>query len=123
MAIIIAVIAAVIVIALLITFNVRSTSAGQDVKEEKREAIGTTAEQPEKHDPAEERSAEHAPVVVKSESPREKKNTMGDDVYRQALQKFKTSETDEEPNDPDSGGKMQDSSYRDALLSLKNKKK
>ena len=37
MAIIIAVIAAVIVIALLITFNVRSTSAGQDVKEEKRE--------------------------------------------------------------------------------------
>ena len=70
----------------------------------------------------EERSAEHAPVVVKSESPREKKNTMGDDVYRQALQKFKTSETDRETNDPDSGGKMQDSSYRDALLSLKQKK-
>ena len=46
---------------------------------------------------------------------------MGDDVYRQALQKFKTSETDQEPNDPDSGGKMQDSSYRDALLSLKQK--
>ncbi|MDJ1632045.1 hypothetical protein QNN00_24695 [Bacillus velezensis] len=40
MAIIIAVIAAVIVIALLITFNVR-TSAGQDVKEEreKRSAL------------------------------------------------------------------------------------
>ncbi len=48
---------------------------------------------------------------------------MGDDVYRQALQKFKTSETDQEPNDPDSGGKMQDSDYRDAPLSLKNKKK
>lgn len=123
MAIIIAVIAAVIVIALLITFNVRKTAAGQNVREETREAIGTAAEQPEKHDPAEERSAEHVPVVVKSEAPREKKNTMGDDVYRQALQKFKTSDTDQETNDPESGGKMQDSSYRDALLSLKNKKK
>ncbi|MDJ1632044.1 hypothetical protein QNN00_24690 [Bacillus velezensis] len=47
---------------------------------------------------------------------------MGDDVYRQALQKFKTSETDQEPNDPDSGGKMQDSDYRDASLSLKIKR-
>ncbi|KXZ20034.1 hypothetical protein AXI59_06400 [Bacillus nakamurai] len=122
MAIIIAVIAAVIVIALLITFNVRNTSAGQNVKNETREAIGTSAEQPEKHDPAVERSAEHVPVVVKSDSPKEKKNTMADDVYRQALQKFKTSDGEQPKNDPTSD-KMQDSSYRDALLSLKNKKK
>lgn len=122
MAIIIAVIAAVIVIALLITFNIRNTSAGQNGKNETREAIGTPAEQPEKHDPAAERSAEHVPVVVKSDSPKEKKNTMADDVYRQALQKFKTSDGEQPKNDP-SSDKMQDSSYRDALLSLKNKKK
>ncbi|MBT2575524.1 hypothetical protein J7E26_16505 [Bacillus sp. ISL-51] len=123
MAIIIAVIAAVIVIALLITFNVRNTSAGQNVKNETREAIGTSAEQQtEKHDPAAERSAEHVPVAVKADSPKEKKNTMADDVYRQALQKFKTSDGDQPKNDPTSD-KMQDSSYRDALLSLKNKKK
>lgn len=49
---------------------------------------------------------------------------MGDDIYRQALQKFKHSdEVQAEEEVTEESDKMQDRSYRDALLSMKNKKK
>lgn len=49
---------------------------------------------------------------------------MGDDIYRQALQKFKHSdEVHAEEEVTEESDKMQDRSYRDVLLSMKNKKK
>ncbi|MGY3836605.1 hypothetical protein ACWNPK_05315 [Bacillus atrophaeus] len=122
MAIILAIIAAVIVIAGLITFNVRNTSAGKDIKEETNEKVNEPAEQtPEVNYPAEQRAAEHAPSAERADSQKKKVDSMGDDIYRQALQKFKHS-ADQEEVKPESD-KMEDSSYRDALLSMKNKKK
>lgn len=74
--------------------------------------------------PAEARAAEHVPAVVKTDSGKEKSDSIGDDFYRQALQKFKHSEEDQKEKEvTEKSDKMQDSSYRDALLSMKNKKK
>ncbi|MCI3984375.1 hypothetical protein MMJ63_05605 [Bacillus vallismortis] len=124
MAIILAIIAAVIVIAALITFNVRNASPGPE-KQEKAERIAP----PEKGNseaqyPAEARAAEHTSAVVENDSPKEKRDAMDDDIYRQALQKFKHSDEDQaEEEVTETSDKMQDSSYRNALLSMKNKNK
>lgn len=86
MAIIIAIIAAVIVIAALITFNVRNASPGPEKQEATDRIAPPEEEKNEAQYPAEARAAEHTPSVVKSDSPKEKRDTMGDDIYRQALQ-------------------------------------
>ncbi|MCY9383460.1 hypothetical protein MOF39_10225 [Bacillus inaquosorum] len=123
MAIIIAIIAAVIVIAALITFNVRNASPGPEKQEATERITPPEEEKNEAQYPAEARAAEHTPVV-KNDSPKEKRDTMGDDIYRQALQKFKHSDEDQaEEEVTEKRDKIQDSSYRDALLSMKNKKK
>lgn len=123
MAIIIAIIAAVIVIAALITFNVRNASPDPRSKKQLIESP-LQKRKNEAQYPAEARAAEHTPSVVKSDSPKEKRDTMGDDIYRQALQKFKHSDADQaEEEVAEESDKMQDRSYRDALLSMKNKKK
>ncbi|MFP7233868.1 hypothetical protein SFC70_18415 [Bacillus subtilis] len=124
MAIIIAIIAAVIVIAALITFNVRNASPGPEKQETTERIVPPEEESNKAQYPAEARAAEHTPAVVKTDSPKEKRDTMGDDIYRQALQKFKHSDADQtEEEVTENSDKMQDSSYRDALLSMKNKKK
>ncbi|MDU0156804.1 hypothetical protein [Bacillus cabrialesii] len=124
MAIIIAIIAAVIVIAALITFNVRNASPGPEKQETTERIAPPEEENNEAQYPAEARAPEHTPAVVNNDSPQEKRNTMGDDIYRQALQKFKHSDEDQaEEEVTEESDKMQDSSYRDALLSMKNKKK
>ncbi|MGG3436441.1 hypothetical protein ABER96_05750 [Bacillus subtilis] len=124
MAIIIAIIAAVIVIAALITFNVRNASPGPEKQEATDRIAPPEEEKNEAHYPAEARAAEHTPSVVKNDSPKEKRDTMGDEIYRQALQKFKHSdEVHAEEEVTEESDKMQDRSYRDALLSMKNKKK
>ncbi|MEG7335334.1 hypothetical protein [Bacillus sp. 0102A] len=124
MAIIIAIIAAVIVIAGLIAFNVRNASPGPEKKETTERIAPPEEEKNEAKYPAEARAAEHMPAVVKNDSPKEKRDAMGDDIYRQALQKFKHSDTDQaEEEVTGESDKMQDSSYRDALLSMKSKNK
>ncbi|ASB60190.1 hypothetical protein SC22_16620 [Bacillus sp. A053] len=124
MAIIIAIIAAVIVIAALITFNVRNASPGPEKQEATDRIAPPEEEKNEAQYPAEARAAEHTPSVVENDSQKEKRNTMGDDIYRQALQKFKHSDEDQaEEEVTEESDKMQDRSYRDALLSMKNKKK
>lgn len=124
MAIIIAIIAAVIVIAGLITYNVRNASAGLEKRETAEKIAPPEEEENEAQYPAEARAAEHVPAVVKTDSGKEKSDSIGDDFYRQALQKFKHSEEDQKEKEvTEKSDKMQDSSYRDALLSMKNKKK
>ncbi|MFT4401692.1 hypothetical protein ACMX2I_17000 [Bacillus sp. SW14] len=124
MAIIIAIIAAVIVIAGLITFNVRNASLGPEKQETTERISPPEEEKNEAQYPAETRAAEHMPAVVKNDSPKEKRDAMGDDIYRQALQKFKHCEEDQsEEKVTEESDKMQDSSYRDALLSMKSKNK
>ncbi|MEG7355050.1 hypothetical protein ABZM97_05050 [Bacillus vallismortis] len=124
MAIIIAIIAAVIVIAGLITFNVRNASLGPEKQETTERISPPEEEKNEAQYPAETRAAEHMPAVVKNDSPKEKRDAMGDDIYRQALQKFKHSDEDQsEEKVTEESDKMQDSSYRDALLSMKSKNK
>ncbi|MEC1636595.1 hypothetical protein P9D98_18495 [Bacillus mojavensis] len=122
MAIIIAIIAAVIVIAGLITYNVRNASAGLEKRETAEKIAPPEEEKNEAQYPAEARAAEHVPAVVKTDSGKD--DSIGDDFYRQALQKFKHSEEDQKDKEvTEKSDKMQDSSYRDALLSMKNKKK
>ncbi|MEG7381615.1 hypothetical protein V5785_20440 [Bacillus subtilis] len=124
MAIIIAIIAAVIVIAGLITFNVRNASLGPEKQETTEKIAPPEEEKNEAQYPAETRAADHMPAVVKNDSPKEKRDAMGDDIYRQALQKFKHSDEDQsEVKVTEESDKMQDSSYRDALLSMKSKNK
>ncbi|TYS07361.1 hypothetical protein FZC70_19540 [Bacillus subtilis] len=124
MAIIIAIIAAVIVIAGLITFNVRNASLGPEKQETTERISPPEEEKNESQYPAETRAAEHMPAVVKNDSLKEKRDAMGDDIYRQALQKFKHSDEDQsEVKVTEESDKMQDSSYRDALLSMKSKNK
>ncbi|MHA6488845.1 hypothetical protein [Bacillus cabrialesii] len=124
MAIIIAIIAAVIVIAGLITYNVRNASLGPEKQETTEKITPPEEEKNEAQYPAETRAAEHMPAVVKNDSPKEKRDAMGDDIYRQALQKFKHSDEDQaEEKVTEESDKMQDSSYRDALLSMKSKNK
>ncbi|KAF1680417.1 hypothetical protein AAGG74_09420 [Bacillus mexicanus] len=124
MAIIIAIIAAVIVIAALITFNVRNASPEPEKREPTERIAPPEEEKNEAQYPAEARAAEHTPSVEKNESPKEKRASMGDDIYRQALQKFTHTDEDQpEEEVTEDSDKMQDSGYRNALLSLKNKNK
>lgn len=66
MAIIIAIIAAVIVIAALITFNVRNASPGPEKQEATDRIAPPEEEKNEAQYPAEARAAEHTPSVVKA---------------------------------------------------------
>ncbi len=85
MAIIIAIIAAVIVIAALITFNVRNASWTREARSNRKNHPSRRGKNEAQY-PAEARVAEHTPAVVKNDSPKEKRDTMGDDIYRQAPQ-------------------------------------
>ncbi len=116
--IIVALVAAVLVIIGLVTFNVRHASV------EKKEINEDVPNQPDVPRSESEFAARSVEPEVKEEAStpsQTDKRLSGDDFYRQALQKFKQPEPPVKEEKPET--KMNDDMYRSALQKLKQKDK
>lgn len=117
--IIVALVAAVLVIIGLVAFNVRHASAE---KEEIKEDVSNHPDVPHSEPEVAARPVVEPEVEEKASEPSQTDDAaLGDDFYRQALQKFKQPEPPVKEEEPET--KMNDDMYRSALQKLKQKDK